>query len=71
MNKGLEIYALVIMSYHHLLHLLTRTNKGTLSDTIGEMKSFTGKKILNAIITESESQKEWMLNLFEFSAKTT
>ncbi|MDR3652924.1 MAG: transposase [Paludibacter sp.] len=66
-NKGLEIYAFVIMSNH--VHLLIRSDKGTLSDTIGEMKSFTAKKILKAIETESESRKEWMLDLFEFSAK--
>ena len=66
-NKGLEIYAFVMMSNH--IHLLIRSDKGTLSDTIGEMKSFTAKKILKAIETESESRKEWMLDLFEFSAK--
>ena len=66
-NKGLEVYAFVIMSNH--IHLMIRSDKGTLSDTIGEMKSFTAKKILNAIETEPESRKEWMLDLFEFSAK--
>jgi hypothetical protein len=40
-----------------------------LSDTIREFKSFTAKKILEAIQTEPESRKEWILNLFEFSAK--
>jgi putative transposase len=66
-NKGLEVYAFMIMSNH--IHLMIRSDKGTLSDTIGEMKSFTAKKIFNAIETESESRKEWMLDLFEFSAK--
>ena len=66
-NKGLEIYAFVIMSNH--LHLLMRSEIGKLSDTIKEFKSFTAKKILEAVNTEAESRKEWMLNLFEFSAK--
>ena len=66
-NKGLEIYAFVIMSNH--VHLLVRSSIGHLSDTIREFKSFTAKQILQAIQTESESRKEWMLNLFEFSAK--
>ena len=66
-NKGLEIYAFVIMSNH--IHLLIRSDIGKLSDTIREFKSFTAKQILLAIDTESESRRDWMLNLFEFAAK--
>jgi REP element-mobilizing transposase RayT len=66
-HKGLEIYAFVIMSNH--IHLLMRSQEARLSDTIREFKSFTAKKILEAIHTESESRREWMLNLFEFSAR--
>jgi len=66
-NKGLEIYAFVVMSNH--IHLLLRSDIGKLSDTIREFKSFTAKQILLAIDTESESRSEWMLNLFEFAAK--
>jgi len=51
------------------LHLLMRSENSKLSDTIKEFKSFTAKKILEAVNTESESRKEWILNLFEFSAK--
>jgi REP element-mobilizing transposase RayT len=40
-NKGLEIYAFVIMSNH--IHLLIRSDIGKLSDTIREFKSFTAK----------------------------
>ena len=46
-NKGLEIYSFVIMSNH--IHLLIRSEIGKLSDTIREFKSFTAKKILEAI----------------------
>ena len=66
-NKGLEIYAFVIMSNH--IHILLRSGIGKLSDTIREFKSFTAKQILLAIETEQESRRDWMLNLFEFAAK--
>jgi REP element-mobilizing transposase RayT len=66
-NKGLEIYAFVIMSNH--AHLLVSSSIGKLSDTVKECKSFTAKKILETIQDEPESRREWMLNLFEFSAK--
>ena len=66
-TKGLEIYAFVVMSNH--IHLLIRSDIGKLSNTIKEFKSFTAKKILGAANAESESRREWMLNLFEFSAK--
>ncbi|MDR1866264.1 MAG: transposase [Bacteroidales bacterium] len=66
-NKGLEIYAFVIMSNH--IHLLIRSQQVKLSDTIREFKSFTAKKILEVINTEIESRRKWMLNIFEFAAK--
>ena len=66
-NKGLEIFAYVIMSNH--IHLLARSDKECLSNTIKEFKSFTAKKILKEIASIGESRRDWMLNLFEFSAK--
>ncbi len=57
----------MIMSNH--IHLLMRSDIGKLSDTIREFKSFTAKQILLAIDTESESRREWLLNIFEFAAK--
>ena len=66
-NKQLEIYAFVVMSNH--LHLLLRSGMGKLSDTIREFKSFTAKQILLEIESETESRKDWMLNIFEFAAK--
>jgi len=66
-NKALEVYAYVIMSNH--AHLMIRCGRGRLSDTIREIKSFTARKILDAIDTESESRREWMLNIFGFCAK--
>ena len=53
-NKGLELYAFVVMSNH--IHLLIRSDIGKLSDTIREFKSFTAKQILLAIEMERESR---------------
>lgn len=66
-NKGLEIYAFVVMLNH--IHILLRSSIGKLSDTIREFKSFTAKQMLLAIEMEAESRRDWMLNLFEFAAK--
>lgn len=66
-NKQLEIYAFVVMSNH--LHLLLRSGIGKLSDTMREFKSFSAKQILLEIESETESRKDWMLNIFEFAAK--
>ncbi len=57
-NKSLEIYAFVVMSNH--LHLIIRSGIGKLSDTIGEFKSITAKKILLAIEMKSESRRDWI-----------
>ena len=65
-NKGLEIYAWVIMSNH--IHLLLKSNTEELSNTLRDFKSFTSKKILEAIENGSESRKEWMLKLFKEAA---
>lgn len=63
-NKGLEIYAYVIMSSH--IHLLCKATNGfILSDVIRDFKKFTSKKILQTCIDEPESRREWMLNYFQ------
>ena len=66
-EKGLEIYAFVIMSNH--IHLLIRSSVSRLSHTIREFKSFTAKQILEAIESETESRKEWILFLMEKAGK--
>jgi len=63
----LEIYAFVVMSNH--IHLLLRSDKAKLSDTIPDFKAHTGREILKAIDLESKSRRDWMLNIFEFAAK--
>lgn len=67
-EKGLEIFAWVIMSNH--VHILVRSGTGQLSNTVRDFKKFTSKKIVQCIIEEStESRKEWMLRLFRHAAK--
>ncbi|MFW6222598.1 MAG: transposase, partial [Bacteroidota bacterium] len=43
-NKGLDIFAFVIMSNH--IHLLVKSYTGQLSDTIRDLKRHTSKKIV-------------------------
>ncbi len=65
-NKGLEIYAWVIMSNH--IHLLVKSTTENLSGTIRDFKSYTSKLILDEITEINESRKDWMLKLFEAAA---
>jgi REP element-mobilizing transposase RayT len=59
-NKNLEIYAYCIMSSH--VHLLCKAVNGTiLSDVMRDFKKYTSKKIIQTIIEEPESRREWLL----------
>lgn len=62
-NKGLNIFGFVIMSNH--VHLMVQSANDDLSGWLRDFKSYTGKLIIDAIMNESESRKEWMLRLFE------
>lgn len=63
-NKGLEIYAWVVMTNH--IHLVVRSTNGKLSDTIRDFKKFTATKILQAIENNpKESRKRWLLWLLQ------
>ena len=67
-EKGLNIFAYVIMSNH--IHILCRSSKDELSNTIRDFKKYTSKRIIDQIIESSiESRKEWMLRLFQHAAK--
>jgi REP element-mobilizing transposase RayT len=66
-NKGLDIFAYVIMLNH--IHLIAQSSNGKLSDTIRDIKKFTSKRIIDTIQTIPESRSEWMLNLFSFNAR--
>ncbi len=68
-NKGLIIYAWVLMSNH--LHMISGS-KGEykVSDIMRDFKKFTSKEILRTLLADStESRREWMLNRFEYSGK--
>jgi REP element-mobilizing transposase RayT len=67
-SKGLEIFAWCIMSNH--IHLIIR-RKGvsTLSDILRDFKKYTAKTIIEAIQTEPESRREWMLHRFSWAGK--
>jgi REP element-mobilizing transposase RayT len=63
-NKGLEIYAYCIMSSH--IHLFCKATNGfLLSDVIRDFKKFTSKKMVQTIIDEPESRREWLLDYFQ------
>ena len=67
-QKGLELYAWVLMTNH--LHLLASAADGfNLSDILRDFKKFTSKTITNRILTEPESRRKWMLNQFEFAGR--
>ncbi|HEY4786468.1 MAG TPA: transposase [Bacteroidales bacterium] len=66
-EKGLEIYAYVIMSNH--IHLVVRSEREDLSDIVRDFKKYTSKKLTDAMEEGIESRKSWMLRLFIHAAK--
>lgn len=66
-HKGLNVYSFCLMSNH--LHLIANCNEPfQLKDVIRDFKKFSAKKILNQIMNEPESRREWMLNEFSKAA---
>lgn len=62
-QKGLEIYAWVLMTNH--LHLIAGVSKPdtTIGDLLRDFKKFTYKSIVKAIQdNDRESRKEWLLD---------
>lgn len=66
-NKGLYIYAYVIMSNH--IHLIVSRENGDLSGFVRDFKSFTSRKIVDTIENEVESRREWMQVVFGYHGK--
>ncbi|RVU23354.1 transposase [Sandaracinomonas limnophila] len=67
-NKGLEIYAYVIMTNH--LHLIVSRDKGKIGDWVRDFKSFTSKELTRLIKKNpQESRKDWIQMVFKFNAK--
>jgi REP element-mobilizing transposase RayT len=65
-NKGLIIYAYVIMSNH--IHLLVQSTSDNLSDILRDFKSYTSKKLIESVESDTESRKKWMLFMFKRAA---
>ncbi|MDP4203736.1 MAG: transposase [Bacteroidota bacterium] len=62
-EKGLVVYAWVIMSNH--VHLVIASKTGALEDVMRDLKRHTSKAILKEIEENpQESRKEWMLWMF-------
>lgn len=65
-EKGLILYAYVIMSNHIHLLMGKEENSNTLSGIMRDFKKFTAMQTIKAIKENAqESRKEWMLNLFQ------
>lgn len=65
-NKGLEIYAWVVMSNH--CHLIVSAKEEDLSDIIRDFKKHTSKAIFKAIENNKyESRKEWLLKTLKYN----
>lgn len=64
-NKGLEIFAWVLMTNH--FHLLARANGGNkLEHIMRDLKKITSRRIIQAVIENpQESRKDWMKYMFE------
>lgn len=66
-EKGLVIYAYVIMSNH--IHLIIQAKENNLSNVLRDFKSYTSKCLLDRIVNGVESRREWLLMLFKKVAK--
>lgn len=68
-NKGLLIYAWVLMSNH--LHMIVSVEgENTMSDILRDFKKHTNKEIMRSLESDiQESRREWMLNRFEYAAR--
>ena len=66
--KGLEIFAWCLMSNH--LHMIVRSGgRYELWEILRDIKKYTSRKIINQIIEDHESRRDWMLHYFKYSGK--
>jgi putative transposase len=65
-EKGLEIFAYVIMTNH--IHLISRAKFANLSDIHRDFKKYTSNKLIEEIQNGLESRKDWMLEIFRSAA---
>ncbi len=64
-NKGLVIYAYVIMPSH--VHIIATATE-PLNEVIRDLKKHTSKEFARAIAEPGESRSEWLLKKFAFAA---
>ncbi len=67
-NKGLDIYAWVLMSNH--IHAIVGTHGGehSVADIIRDFKKFTGRRLMEEIDKNTqESRRKWLLDRFRFA----
>ncbi|NJK96187.1 MAG: transposase, partial [Bacteroidales bacterium] len=57
-NKGLNLYAYVIMSNH--IHILGSSQNGDLSGIVRDFKNYTSNRFLENIREGTESRSDWM-----------
>lgn len=62
-QKGLLIHAYVVMT-NHVHMIISRNSSVSLESIMRDTKKYTSSKVLESIKKESESRKEWMLNIF-------
>ena len=66
-NKGLHLYAYVIMSNH--IHILASSQNGDLSGIVRDFKNYTSNRFLENIQDGTESRRDWMKLVFEYHGK--
>lgn len=66
-NKGLKVYAYVIMTNH--VHLIVRSKHGDLSGIVRDVKKFTSKQLFKTVDEINESRREWLTLIFNYHGK--
>jgi len=69
-NKGLELYAYVIMPSH--CHMILRANESSdgLSSILRDMKKYSSKQLLQSVLKSGkESRRKWLEVVFQYHAK--
>ena len=67
-EKGLELYGWCLMPSH--VHLIMGSRKNPMEDILRDFKSYTSKKLREAIQNHpGESRKEWMIWMMKSAGK--
>ena len=67
-RKGLELYGYCIMPSH--IHLIAKAvGEFSLSEILRDLKKYTSKRLIEQIMLEPESRREWLLSYFRKEAE--